>query len=93
MTLTARFQQEVSDSESSNGIEMTFYGSSFITDHVGAIAKSADRTSETILTVDFDLKEIREYRRAWGVFRDRRPDLYRSLLSLDGTGVNRGTKP
>jgi N-carbamoylputrescine amidase len=74
--------------ESSNGIEMTFYGSSFITDHVGSLIESADRTSETVLTASFDLNEIREYRRAWGVFRDRRPDLYRPLISLDGRLVN-----
>jgi N-carbamoylputrescine amidase len=27
---------------------------------------------------------VRRYRHAWGVFRDRRPDLYYPLLSLDG---------
>jgi N-carbamoylputrescine amidase len=27
---------------------------------------------------------VRRYRRSWGVFRDRRPDLYYPLLSLDG---------
>jgi N-carbamoylputrescine amidase len=70
--------------EKSGDLEMTFYGSSFITDHRGAIVESADRTSETLLTADFDLEEIGKYRRAWGIFRDRRPETYRSLLSLDG---------
>ncbi len=70
--------------ESSNAVEMEFYGSSFITDHTGAIAKSADRTSECVLTATIDLEEVRLYRRSWGVFRDRRPDLYGSLLTLDG---------
>jgi len=70
--------------ESSNAIEMEFYGSSFITDHTGAIAKSADRTTECVLTATVDLEEVRLYRRSWGVFRDRRPDLYGSLLTLDG---------
>jgi N-carbamoylputrescine amidase len=70
--------------ESSNAIEMEFYGSSFITDHTGAIAKSADRKTESILTATIDLEEVRLYRRSWGVFRDRRPDLYGSLLTLDG---------
>ncbi len=63
----------------------TFYGSSFIADHVGAIVQQADRTTESILTATFDLDAIREYRRAWGVFRDRRPDLYRSIVTLDGS--------
>ena len=70
--------------ESSNAVELKFYGSSFITDHTGAIEKSADRTTECVLTAMIDLEEVRLYRRSWGVFRDRRPDLYGSLLTLDG---------
>lgn len=56
-----------------------YYGSSFITDHTGALIEQADRVSESILTASFDLDVIREYRRAWGVFRDRRPELYGAL--------------
>jgi N-carbamoylputrescine amidase len=63
---------------------MTFYGSSFIADHTGAKLVEADRSSESILFADFDLAAIGRYRHAWGVFRDRRPDLYYPLLSLDG---------
>jgi N-carbamoylputrescine amidase len=63
---------------------VTYYGSSFITDHTGAIVAQADRSSETVLTATFDLDAIRAYRNAWGVFRDRRPDLYKPLLTLDG---------
>jgi N-carbamoylputrescine amidase len=37
-----------------------------------------------VLTADFDLDAVRRYRQNWGVFRDRRPDLYGGLLSLDG---------
>jgi N-carbamoylputrescine amidase len=70
--------------ESSNGIEMEFYGSSFITDHTGRIIESADRSSETLSTATIDLERVRRYRCNWGLFRDRRPDLYRSLLTLDG---------
>jgi N-carbamoylputrescine amidase len=36
------------------------------------------------LTADFDLDALRTMRLSWGLFRDRRPDLYGSLLSLDG---------
>jgi N-carbamoylputrescine amidase len=39
-----------------------------------------------VLTASFDLDEIRRYREAWGVFRDRRPALYHPILSLDGRG-------
>jgi len=63
---------------------MTFYGSSFIASHTGEKIAEADRTSETVLTAEFDLDAVRRYREAWGIFRDRRPDLYRPLLSLDG---------
>jgi N-carbamoylputrescine amidase len=63
---------------------MTFYGSSFIASHTGEKIAEADRSSETVLTAEFDLDAVRRYRQAWGVFRDRRPDLYYPLLSLDG---------
>jgi N-carbamoylputrescine amidase len=66
--------------------EMTFYGSSFIADPTGAKLAEADRSSEAILTASFDLDAIRAQRHAWGVFRDRRPELYAPILTLDGTG-------
>jgi N-carbamoylputrescine amidase len=65
---------------------MTFYGSSFIASPTGEKLAEADRESESVLTASFDLDEVRRYRQAWGVFRDRRPDLYYPLLSLDGRG-------
>lgn len=60
---------------------MTFYGSSFITDETGALAAEADRESEAVLTATFDLDAIARKRREWGVFRDRRPEMYETLLS------------
>jgi N-carbamoylputrescine amidase len=63
---------------------MTFYGSSFIADHTGAKLAEADRTTEGVITADLDLDRSREYRHWWGLFRDRRPDLYGVLGSLDG---------
>lgn len=63
---------------------MTFYGSSFIASHTGEKIAEADRKSEAVLTAEFDLDAVRRYRQAWGLFRDRRPDLYYPLLSLDG---------
>ncbi len=64
---------------------ISFYGHSFIADHTGAIVAQADDSSETVLTASFDLLEVRRYRHAWGVFRDRRPDLYGPLLTLEGS--------
>jgi N-carbamoylputrescine amidase len=63
---------------------ITFYGSSFITDETGAKVKEANRTDETVLVHTFDLDEVQEYREGWGVFRDRRPDLYSPIATLDG---------
>jgi N-carbamoylputrescine amidase len=70
--------------EKGENFDMTFYGSSSIADHTGAKVAEANRTDETILTVTFDLDEIREYREAWGVFRDWRPSRYGSLMTMDG---------
>jgi N-carbamoylputrescine amidase len=62
---------------------ITFYGSSFITDELGGIAAQADAVSECVVTASFDLDELRLKRRAWGLFPDRRPDLYGRLLSRE----------
>lgn len=64
--------------------EITFYGNSFISDHTGAIVAEADRTTTELLLATFDLDAIRAQRIAWGLFRDRRPDLYGPILTLDG---------
>ncbi|MBU6201009.1 MAG: N-carbamoylputrescine amidase [Acidobacteria bacterium] len=66
--------------------EITFYGSSFIADATGAKVAEAGREGEAILTAEFDLVALRAMRTAWGLFRDRRPDLYGPLLTLDGRG-------
>lgn len=55
---------------------LTFYGSSFIADNTGAITECADRTGDCVLTHSFDLDELRDMRLSWGVFRDRRPEMY-----------------
>ena len=65
-------------------LEMEFYGSSFIADETGNRVADADENSESILVHTFDLDEIRNHRQTWGVYRDRRVDLYGSLLTLDG---------
>ena len=59
---------------------LTFYGSSFITDVTGEIIAGADRTSETVISAVTDLDENREFRQSWGVFRDRRPELYGRIM-------------
>ena len=64
------------DDNSHQSSALTFYGSSFITDGVGAIAECADRQSDCVLAHEFDLDELRDMRMSWGVFRDRRPEMY-----------------
>jgi N-carbamoylputrescine amidase len=64
--------------------EMTFYGSSFIAGPAGEKVAEADRSTEAVLTARFDLEEVRKHRQAWGVFRDRRPELYGPIMTLDG---------
>ena len=63
---------------------ITFYGSSFIAGPQGEIIAQADRDGEAVLTATFDLDRIAAQRASWGVFRDRRPELYGALLTLDG---------
>lgn len=66
--------------ETAGDSSMTFYGSSFITDETGEIITEADRQTQTVLTAAFDLDAIADRRRQWGVFRDRRPELYERIL-------------
>ena len=61
---------------------LTFYGSSFIADETGALVEQADRENEGVLTHSFDLDAIREMRHSWGVFRDRRPEMYGAMRSF-----------
>lgn len=61
-----------------------FYGSSFITNTLGEKVAEVGRTEEAVLTAEFDLDAAAEQRTEWGIFRDRRPDLYGPILTYDG---------
>lgn len=63
---------------------LEFYGSSFITDQTGELVAEAPRDEEAVITATFDMDAIRAERAGWGFFRDRRPQLYNELLTLDG---------
>ncbi|MDP3817112.1 N-carbamoylputrescine amidase [Pseudomonas sp.] len=69
-------------------LQMSFYGSSFITDHKGKLLAEADRDSTGVLVRSLDLDTMREERLSWGIYRDRRPEMYGPLLSLDGQQVH-----
>jgi N-carbamoylputrescine amidase len=69
-----------------SGTEIAFYGSSFIADATGAVVAAAGCDGEAVLVAAFELDDLARRRAAWGLFRDRRPDLYGPLLGLDGQG-------
>ena len=61
-----------------------FYGKSFICDRTGNIISEASKDKEEIIIAEIDIEENHLFRRNWGLFRDRRVDLYKELLTLDG---------
>lgn len=61
---------------------MEFFGSSFICDEFGNLVQSLGRKEEGLLIHEFDFEEINHKRISWGVFRDRRPDLYTRITRL-----------
>lgn len=64
--------------------EITFHGSSFIAGPMGEKVVEAGREEEVVLVAEFDLDAVAEQRRGWGLFRDRRPELYGALATYDG---------
>ncbi len=74
-----RFGREVGEAA-----EITFYGSSFIAGPTGEIVAQAGVDADEVIVARFDLDALSERRRSWGLFRDRRPDLYGPLGTLDG---------
>jgi N-carbamoylputrescine amidase len=70
-------------SETSDAATMTFYGHSFITGFHGEKLAEAGGERE-VVTATVDLERARMERASWGFFRDRRPEFYDTLLTLDG---------
>jgi N-carbamoylputrescine amidase len=62
----------------------TFYGHSFLCDYRGEIVAEASPDFEGHIAAPLNFAEAQKFRAGMGFFRDRRPDLYKSLLSLDG---------
>lgn len=71
--------------EVGEGCDVTFYGTSFIAGPTGEILAEAGRSDEAVLTATVDLDAIAQARQSWGLFRDRRPELYLPLMTMDGT--------
>ena len=75
-------KEDVEPCEENAGLKssLIFYGSSFITDETGELIQSASRDKEEILIQSFDLDQIAENRLSWGLFRDRRPEMYKDIV-------------
>ena len=74
-----RIGTEVVEPNTENGGQrslLTFYGSSFLTDEVGELKKTASRDQEEILIEEYNLDDLAAKRLEWGLFRDRRPEMY-----------------
>ena len=71
--------------EVQNTTQIDFYGSSFIADNTGALVAEAGRDTEEVIHATFDRSALSTLRSSWGLFRDRRPELYGALLTLDGS--------
>lgn len=67
--------------ETGPATSITFYGSSFITDATGALLEVAGRDTDAILRAGFDRTALQDQRLEWGLFRDRRPELYGALMT------------
>ena len=68
---------------------MRFFDSSFMTAHLEEIVVEDCEDERKILVREIDLGEARRYRNLWNLFRDRRPDLYGPLMTLDGESSHR----
>ena len=71
-------------SETMSSQSQSYYGSSFICGAAGELVASAPREGEAVLIASFDRQDLADNRAAWGMFRDRRPELYGALATADG---------
>ena len=69
--------------EGENG-KLRFFGSSFVSDHTGELLGECSEDREEVLVCDIDVDAANHYRVYWNLFRDRRPELYGEILTLDG---------
>ncbi len=76
-------EERVSPTKANNNqsSSLVFYGSSFITDETGEVLKDAGRTEEGMILHTFDLDAVEEMRFSWGLFRDRRPEMYGEICA------------
>lgn len=61
--------------------DITFYGSSFISDPFGRVLAEAPRDADAVLVADLDLEARTEWLRLFPFYVTRRPDLYAELVA------------
>ncbi|MFJ3384710.1 MULTISPECIES: nitrilase-related carbon-nitrogen hydrolase [unclassified Curtobacterium] len=77
--------------------DITFYGSSFISDPFGRVLAEAPRDASTVLVADLDLDARTEWLRLFPFYLTRRPDLYGGMVGAldpvrDGYGALEATR-
>ncbi|AHC73824.1 N-carbamoylputrescine amidase [Candidatus Endolissoclinum faulkneri L5] len=78
--------------ETGHTLDLTFYGTSFITDATGAVIADAKQKEGAVILGTFNLDELRLERIKWGIFRDRRPQLYSVITAKNIFSENKSTK-
>ena len=71
-------------SERLGGSEVTFYGSSFVSDPYGRVLVQAPRDAEAVLVADLDLDARRDWLTLFPFLDTRRPDTYGPLTGPAG---------
>ncbi len=80
-----RYGKETVEPTEENGHQesaLVFYGTSFLTDETGEVIAQAGRDGEEILYAEYDFERLRDVRLEWGMFRDRRPEMYGLLTKM-----------
>ena len=83
MIAANRIGEETVEPCPENGMQksaLNFYGSSFITDNTGALCAELPGGEEGVLVSTFDLDALKADRLNWGLFRDRRPEMYAKIV-------------
>ena len=72
------------EEEPKAGTAIRFWGASFISDNRGNKIREMDGRTEGVAVAEFDMEALAAYRKEVVVFRDRRPEMYKMLLTMGG---------
>lgn len=57
--------------------KLQFWGQSFVSDNFGKVLKRASANNEEVLLAEVDLASNKKIAKAWGFFKNRRPETYK----------------